>query len=295
MASAWWPICTAGPTTTSWTGASPSSSAWPTAAPRGPRSRRATAPASWCRSRTASCRRAAEDGRLRAARRRGLRGRPRLPARPTPTTRRRPAPWSSRPPAEEGLTRAGLAHGARPSPTASGTPPRGAMPRIRAALRGAGRRPGVDTMALERRAFVLRKRAEHAVDGLYFPSLSARTHRLQGHAHLRAAAPVLPRPARPDLRVGPGARALALLDQHVPELAAGPPVPLPLPQRRDQHAGRQPQLDARPRGAARDVARSRATCRASTRSARRGRATRPASTRCSSCCTSAGARCRTPC
>ena len=31
------------------------------------------------------------------------------------------------------------------------------------------------TMALERRAFVLRKRAEHAVDGLYFPSLSART------------------------------------------------------------------------------------------------------------------------
>ena len=35
--------------------------------------------------------------------------------------------------------------------------------------------PGMDTMALERRAFVLRKRAEHAVDGLYFPSLSART------------------------------------------------------------------------------------------------------------------------
>ena len=34
---------------------------------------------------------------------------------------------------------------------------------------------GVDTMTLERRAFVLRKRAEHAVDGLYFPSLSART------------------------------------------------------------------------------------------------------------------------
>ena len=33
----------------------------------------------------------------------------------------------------------------------------------------------IDTMALERRAFVLRKRAEHAVDGLYFPSLSART------------------------------------------------------------------------------------------------------------------------
>ncbi len=34
---------------------------------------------------------------------------------------------------------------------------------------------GVDQMALERRAFVLRKRAEHAVEGLYFPSLSSRT------------------------------------------------------------------------------------------------------------------------
>ncbi|HVA08219.1 MAG TPA: glutamate synthase large subunit [Acidimicrobiales bacterium] len=32
-----------------------------------------------------------------------------------------------------------------------------------------------EIMALERQAFVLRKRAEHAVDGLYFPSLSART------------------------------------------------------------------------------------------------------------------------
>jgi glutamate synthase (NADPH/NADH) large chain len=32
-----------------------------------------------------------------------------------------------------------------------------------------------DPLALDRRAFVLRKRAEHAIDGLYFPSLSART------------------------------------------------------------------------------------------------------------------------
>src|SRR3984957_9384084 len=34
---------------------------------------------------------------------------------------------------------------------------------------------GVDTMALGRRPFVLRKRVEHAVEGVYFPSLSART------------------------------------------------------------------------------------------------------------------------
>ena len=51
----------------------------------------------------------------------------------------------------------------------------------RAAVRGAGRcgragrRTGSTPSALDRRAFVLRKRAEHAVEGLYFPSLSART------------------------------------------------------------------------------------------------------------------------
>ncbi len=51
---------------------------------------------------------------------------------------------------------------------------RGAMPRIEQLFVGpAG--PAVDTMTLERRAFVLRKRAEHAVEGIYFPSLSART------------------------------------------------------------------------------------------------------------------------
>ena len=55
----------------------------------------------------------------------------------------------------------------------------------------------------------------------------------------------------PLFEIGPGAGALALLDQHVPQLAAGPPVPLHGPQRGDQHAGRQPQLDAGPGGAPR--------------------------------------------
>ncbi len=74
-------------------------------------------------------------------------------------------------------------------------------------------------------------------------------HRLQGHAHLAPAGRVLPRPVgRPaDQRAGP--RALAVLDQHLPLLAAGPSLPLPGPQRRDQHPGGQPQLDAGPRGA----------------------------------------------
>ena len=77
--------------------------------------------------------------------------------------------------------------------------------------------------------------------------LAVGTHdRLQGHAHLAPAAPVLPRPARPPLRVRPGPGALALLDQHLPELAAGPPLPLHGPQRGDQHRPGQPQLDAGP-------------------------------------------------
>ena len=50
----------------------------------------------------------------------------------------------------------------------------GAMPQIEQIF-VAPASSGVDTLALERRAFVLRKRSEHAVEGLYFPSLSART------------------------------------------------------------------------------------------------------------------------
>ena len=49
----------------------------------------------------------------------------------------------------------------------------------------------------------------------------------------------------------PGPGPLPVLHQHVPVLAAGPPVPLRRPQRRDQHRAGQPQLDAGPRGDAR--------------------------------------------
>ena len=123
----------------------------------------------------------------------------------------------------------------------------------RAGLRGAGGARGRHHGA---RAPGLRAAQARRARGrrLVFP-LVVRPHaRVQGHAHLRAAARVLPRPARPHVRVGPRARALALFDQHVPELAAGAPLPLPVPQRRDQHPGRQPQLDAGARGVARDLA-----------------------------------------
>ena len=76
-------------------------------------------------------------------------------------------------------------------------------------------------------------------------------HHLQGDAHLPPAGRLLPRPVRRtgDQRPGPG--PLPLLHQHLPVVAAGPPLPVPGPQRGDQHAGRQPQLDAGPGGAVR--------------------------------------------
>ncbi len=195
--------------------------------------------------------------------------------------------------AEEGLTILGW----RTVPTETdglGLIAKGAMPLHRAALR----RP----LRARRRhhgAGAARLRAAQAGGARARRRLlpvAVRPHdRLQGDADLRAATPVLPRPARPDLRVGPRARALALLDQHLPELAAGPSRTAT-----SATTARSTRWPATATGCApaRRCSRRpslRGTCPASTRSARRGRATRPASTRCSSCCTSAGAPCRTPC
>ncbi|HEY1832222.1 MAG TPA: glutamate synthase large subunit [Acidimicrobiales bacterium] len=76
---------------------------------------------------------------------------------------------------EEGLAVLGW----RPVPVVAGPlgeTARSAMPPIEQLFVGiAGGSGFADVMTLERKAFVLRKRAEHAVDGLYFPSLSART------------------------------------------------------------------------------------------------------------------------
>ena len=116
---------------------------------------------------------------------------------------------------------------------------------------------------------------------------------LQGHADHRPAAGVLPRPARrtPGQRHRRGAQPV--LDQHVPELAAGPPVP-----------GRWRTTARSTRSAATATAcaparrcspptSSPATSSARCRCARRTSRTRRASTRCSSCSSSAAGRCRT--
>ena len=70
-------------------------------------------------------------------------------------------------------------------------------------------------------------------------------HRLQGDAQRVPAADVLPGPARPAVRERRRPRPLALLHEHLPVLGPRAPVPLHLPQRRDQHAPRQRELDVR--------------------------------------------------
>ncbi len=86
------------------------------------------------------------------------------------------------------------------------------------------------------------------------PELLLEDLRLQGHAHLPAGRGLLPGPAGRALHELPGARALAVQHEHLPELGAGPPVPRDRPQRRDQHADGQRELDARPREPARERA-----------------------------------------
>ena len=100
-------------------------------------------------------------------------------------------------------------------------------------------------MALERMAFCLRKRAEREAD-IYFPSLSARTLVYKGMLTTAQLEPFFPDLSDRRLRHRAGPGALAVLHQHVPVLAAGPPLPADRAQRRDQHGQGQPQLDGGP-------------------------------------------------
>ena len=86
--------------------------------------------------------------------------------------------------------------------------------------------------------------AASAASPAYFPSLSAAHHRYKGMLTPDQLAGVLPGPDRRAGRQRDRAGALPVLHQHVPVLAAGPPVPVHRPQRRDQHHPRQPELDA---------------------------------------------------
>ena len=103
----------------------------------------------------------------------------------------------------------------------------------------------------ERRLYILRKSISHAIYTRkrapavrLLSGVDLLPHgRLQGHVPRRPARHLLPRPARPGLRERARAGAPALLHQHLPDLVAGASLPHDRPQRRDQHAARQHQLD----------------------------------------------------
>ena len=136
---------------------------------------------------------------------------------------------------------------------ASARPP-GRASRSSARSSSAGR-PGVaDDLAFDRRLYVARRLVEKAVSrsalpgrgDFYVSSLSCRTIVYKGMLNASQLLTLLPRHRRPAPRERDRDGPLALLDEHVPVVGARPPVPLHLPQRRDQHAARQRQLDPRP-------------------------------------------------
>ena len=168
-----------------------------------------------------------------------------LPRTPQPRGRAEAAD-RARPCEAEGQRRPGLARGAdrRRAPAAWAPGERAAH---RPALRGRRGRRGRPRRP---RAPALRDPARGGARAAGRPvdrELLLAHPRLQGNAHRAAALALLPGPARPALREPARGRPLPLLHEHLPELGARPPVPDARPQRRDQHAARQPQLDARAR------------------------------------------------
>ena len=127
---------------------------------------------------------------------------------------------------------------------------------------------GFEGEAFERKLYLIRKRASHRLRGdttltqakqFYVCSLSTQGAHLQGHADAGPALNFYPDLRRPRLHDAPRDGALALLDEHVPELGPRAAESLHVAQRRDQHAARQRELDARAPGRRRKRAVRRST------------------------------------
>ena len=97
-----------------------------------------------------------------------------------------------------------------------------------------GRGPGIkDEATFERRLYILRKVISNTINGdtggrdigFYTVSLSCRTLVYKGMFLRLSARRLLSRPAPPEIRLGAGARASALLDQHLPVVEARPSLP----------------------------------------------------------------------
>ena len=158
-----------------------------------------------------------------------------------------------------------------------------AGPRRSAALRAQALRHPQAHRARGRRADVAAR-----ARSFYMPACRRKTLIYKGMLTADQIAPMFPDLADPDCRVRAGARAPALQHEHVPVVAARAPVPAHRAQRRDQHAARQHQLDARARRAARVRAVRRRPRRRSCRSSAKAAATRRPSTTCSSSSCMAG-------
>ena len=261
-----------------------------TAAPPEPTRARATVPASSCRSPTrssagSSARRCRRPGRYGVA----------MCFLPQEAERRREL--ESLLAGDRRRTRARLSSAGATSPStrrSPAAPRRASAPVVRQLVVAAGGGLADDQDAFERKLYVIRRRfeLEGGADAIV-PSFSSRTIVYKG----MLTAPQL-RGYYPDLQderteTRARARPLPVLDQHLPELGARPPVPDDRPQRRDQHGAREHQLDAGARVAARVGAVRRRPPQGAARSSRRAARTRPRSTTCSSCSCSAAARCRT--
>ncbi len=206
------------------------------------------------RSRTRFLTAVAADAGIGLPRRGRLRRRHGLPAAGQGEPRRLRADSSSASLAEEGLRLLGW-RDVPTDPTGLGDSAKASQPVIRQVFvdrpRAARRRPRLRAQAL-RRPPAGREDGLALVDPATRPT-STSPRSAAGRSSTRGCStrpscctfyPDLRRRAcRERHRHGP----LALLHQHLPVLEPGPPVPLHLPQRRDQHAARQHQLDARPR------------------------------------------------
>ena len=159
-----------------------------------------------------------------------------------------------------------------------------------------------DEEAFERRLYIVRK----VISARIFDSITAACRTISTSSRCRAGRVVYKgmflayqlgayyRDLHdPRLRVGAGARPPALLDQHLPVVAAGASLPDRLPQRRDQHRPRQRQLDGGAAGERVIAASSATTSPSSGRSPTRASPTPPASTTRSSSSCAAATRCRT--
>ena len=159
--------------------------------------------------------------------------------------------------ARGGTAAARMAHGAdyrerlrrhRAARTARGAPSVYRTRRWNHGCRGAGAQALRDSQNHHPCGRLARARRRRAL--LLLQSLG-RDDRVQGPAHLEPDSPVLSRPQRPGDQDRACNGASAVFDQHLPELGPRASVPLPLPQRRDQHAARQYQLDGRAAGTVR--------------------------------------------